>query len=62
VAPHDPASIAVTGTGVAVVVLLSSYLTARSVARIDPLVALRNECRGQILILAGGLREARIKI
>jgi predicted permease len=43
VAPHDPASVAIAGTAAAIVALLSSYLTARSAARIDPLVALRSE-------------------
>jgi putative ABC transport system permease protein len=43
VAPNDPLSVAVAGSAVAAVAVLSSYVTARTAARIDPLVALRDE-------------------
>ena len=43
VAPYDPLSVAVAGTAAGVIALLTSYVTARSAARVDPLVALRND-------------------
>ena len=43
VAPHDPMSVAAAGSAVAAIAVLSSYVTARRAARIDPLVALRDE-------------------
>ena len=42
-APHDPVSVAVAGSAAAAMAVLSSYVTARRAARIDPLVALRDE-------------------
>ena len=42
VAPHDPTSVIVAGVAAAAIALLSSFVTARSAARIDPLVALRD--------------------
>jgi putative ABC transport system permease protein len=42
VAPHDPTSVIVAGAAAAAIALLSSFVTARSAARIDPLVALRD--------------------
>jgi len=43
VAPADPLSAALAGGGAAALALLTSYVTARGAARIDPLVALRTE-------------------
>jgi putative ABC transport system permease protein len=43
VAPTDPLSAALAGSAAATLALLTSYVTARSAARIDPLVALRSE-------------------
>jgi len=43
VAPHDPSSMVAAGTAVATIAVLSAYVTARRAARIDPLVALRDE-------------------
>jgi ABC-type antimicrobial peptide transport system permease subunit len=43
VAPHDPLSVVAAGSAVAAIAVLSSYVTARRAARIDPLVALRDE-------------------
>ncbi len=43
VAPHDPLSVAGAGGAAAAIAVLSSYVTARRAARIDPLVALRDE-------------------
>jgi predicted permease len=43
VEPHDPVSVVVAGGTAIGVTLLSAYVTARSAARVDPLVALRNE-------------------
>jgi ABC-type antimicrobial peptide transport system permease subunit len=43
VTPHDPASLVAAGGAVAAVALMSAYVTARRAARIDPLVALRDE-------------------
>jgi hypothetical protein len=43
VAPHDPLSVLAAGTAAATIAVLSSYVTARRAARIDPLVALRDE-------------------
>lgn len=43
VAPHDPLSVAAADAAAGAIALLSAYVTARSAARIDPLVALRNE-------------------
>jgi putative ABC transport system permease protein len=43
VAPHDPLSVVVAGGAAVAVALLSSYVAARSAARVDPLVALRND-------------------
>jgi ABC-type antimicrobial peptide transport system permease subunit len=43
VAPNDPLSAAVAGSAAAALALLTSYVTARSASRIDPLVALRAE-------------------
>jgi predicted permease len=42
IAPHDPVSVLVAGGAAATVALLSSFITARTAARIDPLVALRD--------------------
>ena len=42
VAPHDAVSVVVAGGVAATVALLSSFVTARTAARIDPLVALRD--------------------
>jgi ABC-type antimicrobial peptide transport system permease subunit len=42
VAPHDPTSVIVAGVAAAAIALLSSFVTARSAARIDPLIALRD--------------------
>ena len=42
VAPHDPTSVIVAGVAAAAIALLSSFVTARSAARVDPLVALRD--------------------
>jgi predicted permease len=42
VTPHDPLSVAAAG-GVAAIAVLSAYIAARRAARIDPLVALRDE-------------------
>ena len=42
VAPHDPVSVIVAGITAAAVAFLSSFLTARYAARIDPLIALRD--------------------
>jgi predicted permease len=43
VAPTDPTSAALAGSAAAALALLTSYVTARSAARIDPLIALRSE-------------------
>jgi len=43
VVPHDPLSVMLAGTAAAAIALLSSFVAARSAARVDPLVALRNE-------------------
>lgn len=43
VAPTDPLSAALAGSAAAALAFITSYVTARSAARIDPLVALRNE-------------------
>jgi putative ABC transport system permease protein len=43
VASHDPVSVVAAGSAVAAIAMLSSYVTARRAARIDPLVALRDE-------------------
>jgi predicted permease len=43
VAPTDPLSAMLAGSAAAALALLTSYLTARSAARIDPLAALRAE-------------------
>jgi hypothetical protein len=43
VPPHDPVSIVGAGTAAVAVTLLSAYITARSAARVDPLIALRND-------------------
>jgi ABC-type antimicrobial peptide transport system permease subunit len=43
VAPHDPLSVGAAGAAAATIAVLSSYVTARRAARIDPLVALRDE-------------------
>jgi predicted permease len=43
VAPTDPFSAVLAGGAAAVLALATSYVTARSAARIDPLVALRSE-------------------
>ena len=43
VAPTDPLSAALAGSAAAALALLTSYITARNAARIDPLVALRAE-------------------
>jgi putative ABC transport system permease protein len=43
VAPTDPVSAALAGGAAAGLALLTSYITARSAARIDPLTALRAE-------------------
>ena len=42
VAPHDSTSVIDAGAAAAAIALLSSFVTARSAARIDPLVALRD--------------------
>ena len=42
VAPHDPVSVVVAGGSAAAIALLSSFVTARAAARIDPLIALRD--------------------
>ena len=42
VAPHDPTSVIVAGVAAAAIALLSSFVTARSAARVDPLVAMRD--------------------
>jgi ABC-type antimicrobial peptide transport system permease subunit len=43
IAPHDLVSIVVAGVAAATVALLSSFITARTAAQIDPLIALRND-------------------
>ncbi len=43
VAPYDPVSVVAAGSVVAAIAVLSAYVTARKAARIDPLVALRDE-------------------
>jgi putative ABC transport system permease protein len=43
VAPTDPLSAMFAGSAAAALALLTSYVTARSAARIDPLAALRAE-------------------
>ena len=43
VAPYDPLSVSMAGTAAVAIALVTSYVTARSAARVDPLVALRNE-------------------
>ena len=43
VAPTDPLSAVLAGSAAAALAVLTSYVTARSAARIDPLVALRAE-------------------
>ena len=43
VAPTDPMSAALAGGAAAALALLTSYVTARTAARIDPLTALRSE-------------------
>jgi len=43
VAPTDPSSVVLAGSAAAVLALLTSYVTARSAARIDPLAAIRAE-------------------
>jgi putative ABC transport system permease protein len=43
VAPTDPLSAALAGSAAAALALLTSYVTARSAARINPLIALRSE-------------------
>jgi len=42
VAPYDPVSVVVAGVSAAAIALLSSFVTARAAARIDPLIALRD--------------------
>ncbi len=42
VAPHDPVSVVVAGITAAAVALISSFVTARAAAQIDPLIALRD--------------------
>jgi putative ABC transport system permease protein len=43
VAPSDPFSVVVAGSAVGALAVFTSYLTARRAARIEPLVALRDE-------------------
>src|SRR5688572_23273524 len=43
VAPTDPLSAALGGSAAAALALLTSFVTARSAARIDPLTALRSD-------------------
>jgi ABC-type antimicrobial peptide transport system permease subunit len=43
VAPTDPMSAALAGGAAAALALLTSYVTARTAARIDPLTALRSK-------------------
>ena len=43
VAPTDPLSALLAGTAAAALALATSYITARSAARVDPLVALRRD-------------------
>jgi putative ABC transport system permease protein len=43
VAPADPVSFVAAGALAVTVAVLASYVTARSAARVDPLVALRND-------------------
>ena len=43
VAPHDPVSVVAAGVAAAAIAILSAFVVASSAARIDPLVALRDE-------------------